>query len=65
MHLHCFSISLCIFIFAELRAAFSLFDKNNDGHIERSEIMSVVASIGMHMDEKEVMRMIRRADKDG
>ena len=52
-------------IFAELRTAFALFDKNNDGHIERSEVMSVVKSLGMHMDEKEVMKMIRNADKDG
>uniref|UniRef100_A0AC35F0K4 EF-hand domain-containing protein n=1 Tax=Panagrolaimus sp. PS1159 TaxID=55785 RepID=A0AC35F0K4_9BILA len=51
----------------ELKEAFQVFDKNNDGYISPSELSIVLANLGENLSEKEVYEMIYEADidKDG
>jgi calmodulin len=39
---------------AEYRAAFGLFDKDGDGHISTSELLSVFKALGQDVDESDV-----------
>ncbi|KAL3873879.1 hypothetical protein ACJMK2_036962 [Sinanodonta woodiana] len=50
---------------AELREAFSLFDKDGDGDISVKELGSVMKSLGQNPSEKELEDMIREVDVDG
>ncbi len=52
---------------AELREAFSIFDKNGDGFVDASEIKSVIRGCGRYITDEDVAEIIRRADtnKDG
>lgn len=45
-----------------LREAFSLFDKNKDGHITASEIAHVFTSLGMNVTETELRDLINESD---
>nr|XP_032517409.1 calmodulin-A-like isoform X3 [Danaus plexippus plexippus] len=49
----------------ELREAFRVFDKNNDGLISSVELRHVMTNLGERLSEEEVDDMIREADLDG
>lgn len=61
----------------EIREAFKVFDKNNDGHISAAELKHVMsefacpsgtdcpANLGEKLSDDEITQMIREADKDG
>lgn len=46
----------------DLKQAFELFDKNNDGKIDGDELTAVLKSLGLEYDKADVDEMIRRAD---
>ena len=49
----------------ELREAFQVFDKDNDGFISAFELRFVMTNLGESLSEQEVEEMIREADLDG
>ncbi|BEI85296.1 hypothetical protein CcaverHIS002_0506970 [Cutaneotrichosporon cavernicola] len=49
----------------EIREAFKVFDKNNDGHISAAELKHVMTNLGEKLSDDEITQMIREADKDG
>ncbi|XP_051157313.1 calmodulin-beta-like isoform X3 [Leptopilina boulardi] len=49
----------------ELREAFRVFDKNNDGSISSMELRHVMTNLGEKLSEEEVDDMIKEADLDG
>jgi len=49
----------------ELKQAFELFDKNNDGTINLSEMKEVMKSLGRDPTEEELKDMINNIDLDG
>ncbi|KAK7277830.1 hypothetical protein RJT34_22848 [Clitoria ternatea] len=49
----------------ELKEAFRLFDKDQDGYISPTELLSVMTSIGVKVTEEELEQMIKVADLDG
>ena len=50
---------------AELRKAFSLFDKDSNGLISADELRHVMKTLGEHLSEDEIDQMMREADTDG
>ena len=48
-----------------LKAAFSLFDKNGDGSIEKHEIREVLSSMGVQPSETDLSDMIAECDVNG
>ncbi|KFD73297.1 hypothetical protein M514_04581 [Trichuris suis] len=52
-------------LLAQYRAAFQMFDSNNDGSISNQEFLSVMQSLGLSASKEEVSRMIIQADVDG
>lgn len=50
---------------AECRAAFKLFDKDNDGTITAAEIGSVLQSIGVDATEEDLKYLLHDLDTDG
>jgi len=49
----------------DVMLAFSSFDLNKDGFIDKDELASAMQHIGFHMDPQEIEEMILDADKDG
>ncbi|KAH7716680.1 calmodulin [Aphelenchoides avenae] len=49
----------------ELREAFQVFDRDNDGFISPFELRHVMINLGEKLSEEEVVEMIREADLDG
>jgi calmodulin len=49
----------------ELREAFQVFDKDQDGFISPYELRFVMQNLGERLTEEEVVEMIREADLDG
>jgi len=49
----------------ELREAFQVFDKDNDGYISALELSYVMTNLGEKLTDDEVIDMIREADLDG
>jgi len=49
----------------ELREAFSVFDKDNNGFITAEELKSALLNLGEKLDDSEIKAMIAAADKDG
>ena len=49
----------------ELREAFQVFDKDNDGFISAMELSYVMTNLGENLSPKEVDEMIQEADLDG
>ncbi|KUJ20159.1 calmodulin-like protein [Mollisia scopiformis] len=50
---------------AEIRAAFTVFDRNGDGVISAAELREVMASIGEKLTDAEVEEIVREVDRDG
>jgi len=55
------SCALC----AELRIAFSMFDKDGDGHISAQEVRETMQSLGIHIEPRHVKLMVKKVDTDG
>jgi calmodulin len=49
----------------EIREAFKVFDRDNNGFISAAELRHVMTSIGEKLTDDEVDEMIREADQDG
>ena len=49
----------------EIREAFKMFDRDNNGFISAAELRHVMTSIGEKLTDDEVDEMIREADQDG
>ncbi|TKY61392.1 Calmodulin protein 8 [Spatholobus suberectus] len=49
----------------ELKEAFRVFDKDQDGYISPSELRSVMRTIVEKVTEEEVEQMVKEADLDG
>lgn len=49
---------------AELKEAFSLFDRDGDGTITTKELQVVMRSIGLNPTEDEIKEMIQEVDSD-
>lgn len=49
----------------ELREIFKIFDRNQDGFIDSSELKDVLIRLGENITDDEVMEMIKEADMDG
>ncbi|KAG0539834.1 hypothetical protein BDA96_03G356100 [Sorghum bicolor] len=49
----------------ELREAFRVFDKDQDGFISAAELRHVMTNLGEKLSNEEVGEMIREADADG
>jgi Ca2+-binding EF-hand superfamily protein len=49
----------------EIREAFKVFDRDNNGFISAAELRHVMTSIGEKLTDEEVNEMIREADQDG
>ena len=54
-----------LYIFAEFREAFALFDKDGDGCITTSELGTVMRSLGQDPSEEDLQDMINEVDVDG
>ncbi|KAK7285125.1 hypothetical protein RJT34_19885 [Clitoria ternatea] len=49
----------------ELKDAFRLFDKDQDGYISPSELRSAMRTVGEKVTDEEVELMVKEADLDG
>ncbi|XP_030456664.1 calmodulin-like protein 11 [Syzygium oleosum] len=49
----------------ELKEAFKVFDKDQNGYISPSELRNVMINLGEKLTEEEVQQMISEADLDG
>ncbi|XP_028123939.1 calmodulin-like protein 8 isoform X1 [Camellia sinensis] len=49
----------------ELKEAFKVFDKDQDGYISPNELRNVMFNLGERLTDEEVEQMIRDADLDG
>ncbi|KAL6955204.1 hypothetical protein U1Q18_047024 [Sarracenia purpurea var. burkii] len=49
----------------ELKEAFKVFDKDQDGYISATELRNVMLNLGERMTDEEVEQMVREADLDG
>ncbi|CAL9104645.1 unnamed protein product [Musa textilis] len=49
----------------ELREAFKVFDKDQNGFISATELRNVMISLGEKLTDEEAAQMIREADLDG
>lgn len=49
----------------EIREAFKVFDRDNNGYISSAELRHVMTSIGEKLTDDEVDEMIREADQNG
>ena len=58
---------MCVYVcvFAELREAFELFDKDGDGSITSEELLTVMTSLRQQVTEEEIREMIQQVDIDG
>ena len=50
---------------ADIRGAWTVFDKDNKGWIEAAELRHVLANIGEKLSGAELEEMIKEADVDG
>jgi calmodulin len=55
----------CVSFVIEFRAAFELFDKDNNERITLDELGTVMKSLGMNPTDEELRDMIREHDTDG
>jgi calmodulin len=57
--------TLEFYLFSDLKQAFEMFDKNNDGKISSEELGCVLRALGHEHSHKEVEDMIKNADTNG
>lgn len=57
--------SVSVYLSAEFKEAFSLFDKDGDGTITTKELGTVMRSLGQNPTEAELQDMINEVDADG
>ena len=50
---------------AEFREAFSLFDKDGDGHVTIDELRTIFSTLGQNPSDEELHGMIAEVDNDG
>jgi Ca2+-binding EF-hand superfamily protein len=50
---------------AELRLAFSMFDKDGDGQISAQEVRETMESLGIHVEPSQVKMMVKKVDTNG
>lgn len=50
---------------SELKDAFAIFDKDNDGFIRKAEMRDILISLGKDGTEEEVRKVLEVADTDG
>ena len=48
-----------------ISAAFSVFDRDGDGFISRSELVDVMKALGHMLSTEQIMRMLEAGDEDG
>ena len=53
------------FYYVDLREAFSVFDKNQDGFISKEELSDAMSNFGHMITPSELQEMITLVDKDG
>jgi calmodulin len=49
----------------ELREAFRVFDKNNRGVIDTSDLKTIFRALDPDMDDEEIEQIINEVDEDG
>ena len=49
----------------ELKEAFKVFDKDQNGYISEAELKQVMRQLGEELTDEELQEMIREADEDG
>jgi Ca2+-binding EF-hand superfamily protein len=49
----------------ELKDIFKIFDKNQDGYIDKMELWDVLIRLGENITQEEAFDMIKEADTDG
>ena len=49
----------------EIREAFKVFDRDNNGSISATELGHIMTAIGENLNQQEIEEMIRQVDKDG
>ena len=59
--LRCVRVVSCV----DMREAFNLFDKDKDGRITCSELLTVMKELRQQTSEDEIKDMITHADADG
>ena len=62
---HSNNIQQCIFSIAELKNAFSTFDKNADGFISKQELAEGMSNLGHIISSEELDDIIKAVDIDG
>ena len=54
-----------LLIFLDYKSAFDLFDANNDGRIEYSELADMTRKLNQKMTDEAIKKMMDSADLDG
>ena len=49
----------------EIKEAFLIFDKDQDGYLTARELRQVMLNLGEKMTDEEIIEMIKEADLDG
>jgi hypothetical protein len=52
-------------LFSDLKDAFAIFDKNNDGYIKKAEMKDILISLGKDGTNEQIERVIAEFDTDG
>ena len=47
-----------------MRETFLIFDRNNDGFIDKYELKSVMRRLGSNLRDEDILKMIKDADKN-
>lgn len=58
-------IAYTFFDVSELKQAFRIFDKDDDGTISTQELGTVMRSLGQNPSESELLDIIKEVDVDG
>ena len=56
---------IIIFLIAEFREAFAVFDKDGSGSVSGEELGTVMRSLGQNPTEEELQEIINEVDADG
>ena len=58
------SVLFLINIYVDLKDAFRLFDKNNDGHISLCELANVMRVLGNNPTDEDIQEIFNSMDED-